>query len=166
MIPDLEKIYNEYHGKVMGYIRARISRWAEAEDLCADVFEKVQRKLADFDSAKASVSTWIFTITRNTVIDHFRRSRPSEELDENISDNMELDEDLLNNETLSELAGALRALPEELRDIIVLRYYDGKPLTEIAEMMDLSYGAVKLRHQSALAKLRKFMQMPSAVLTE
>ena len=166
MMPDLEQIYNEYHGKVMGYIRARITRWAEAEDLCSDVFEKVQRKLTDFDSTKASVSTWIFTITRNTVIDHFRRSRPSEELDENISDNTELDEDLLNNETLSELAGALRALPEELRDIIVLRYYDGKPLTEIAEMMNLSYGAVKLRHQSALAKLRKYMQMPAAALTE
>ena len=165
MTPDLEKIYNEFHGKVMGYIRARISRWAEAEDLCSDVFEKIQRKLADFDSTKASVSTWIFTITRNTVIDHFRRSRPSEELDENLSDNTELDEDLLNNETLGELAGALRALPEELRDIIVLRYYDGKPLTEIAEMMNLSYGAVKLRHQSALAKLRKYMQMPVA-LTE
>ena len=45
MMPDLEQIYNEYHGKVMGYIRARISRWVEAEDLCADVFEKVQRKL-------------------------------------------------------------------------------------------------------------------------
>ena len=42
-----------------------------------------------------------------------------------------------------------------MRDIIVLRYYDGKPLTEIAEMMGLSYGAVKLRHQSALAKLKK-----------
>ena len=118
------------------------------------MFEKVQRKLADFDPAKASVSTWIFTITRNTVIDHYRRSKPSAELDEDLSDDTELDESLLNNETLSELAGALRALPEELRDIIVLRYYDGKPLTEIAEMMGLSYGAVKLRHQSALVKLR------------
>ena len=155
MAPDLEQIYTEYYGKVMGYIRARISSRADAEDLCADVFEKVQRKLGEFDSTKASVSTWIFTITRNTVIDRFRRTRPSEELDENISDKTEIDEDLLNNETLSELAAALKALPEELRAIIVLRYYDGKPLTEVAETMGLSYGAVKLRHQSALAKLRR-----------
>ena len=161
----MDKIYRAYHDKVMGYIRARVNRWADAEDLCADVFEKIQRKLPEYDRTKAQIGTWVFTITRNTVIDHFRRSRPSEELDENLSDNTELDEDLLNNETLGELAGALRALPEELRDIIVLRYYDGKPLTEIAEMMNLSYGAVKLRHQSALAKLRKYMQMPVA-LTE
>ena len=155
MMPDIETIYLQYYSKVMGYIHSRIRNRADAEDICSDVFEKIQRKLPEFDSAKASVSTWIFTITRNTVIDHYRRSKPVEELDENLSDNAELDESLLNNETLSELAEALRALPEELRDIIVLRYYDGKPLTEVAEIMGLSYGAVKLRHQSALVKIRK-----------
>ena len=157
MIPDMETLYTQYSSKVTGYIYTRIRNRADAEDLCADVFEKVQRKLAEFDPARASVSTWIFTITRNTVIDYYRRSKPTEELDENLSDNLELDESLLNTETLSELAGALRALPEELRDLIVLRYYDGKPLTEVAEIMGLSYGAVKLRHQSALAKLRKVL---------
>ena len=157
-MPDIERLYQAYYGKVMGYIYSRIRNRADAEDICSDVFEKVQRKLPDFDPEKASVSTWIFTITRNTVIDHYRRSKPTEELDENMSDSAELDESLLNSETLSELAGALRALPEELRDIIVLRYYDGKPLTEVAEIMGLSYGAVKLRHQSALAKLRNAFQ--------
>lgn len=155
MMPDIETLYAQYSTKVMGYIHARVRNRADAEDLCSDVFEKVQRKLGEFDSSKASVSTWIFTITRNTVIDHYRRSKPVEELDENLSDDTELDEGLLNNETLSELAGALKALPEELRAVIVLRYYDGKPLTEVAEIMGLSYGAVKLRHQSALAKLHK-----------
>ena len=152
---DLDRIYTEYSGKVMGYIRARIRSSAEAEDLHSEVFEKILKKIEEFDPSKASLNTWIFTITRNTVIDHFRRSKPSEELDENLSDNIELDEDLLNSETLSELAAALRKLPQQMMDIIVLRYYDGKPLTEIAEMMNLSYGAVKLRHQNAVLMLRQ-----------
>ena len=152
---DLDRIYAEYSGKVMGYIRARVHSSADAEDLRSEVFEKVLRKIGDFDPSKASLSTWIFTITRNTVIDHFRRTKPTEELDENLSDNIELDEGLLNSETLSELAAALRKLPQQLMDIIVLRYYDGKPLTEIAELMGLSYGAVKLRHQNAVLMLRQ-----------
>lgn len=152
---DLDRIYTEYSGKVMGYIRARIRSSAEAEDLHSEVFEKILKKIGEFDPSKASLNTWIFTITRNTVIDHFRRTKPSEELDENLSDNVELDEDLLNTETLSELAAALRKLPQQMMDIIVLRYYDGKPLTEIAEMMNLSYGAVKLRHQNAVLMLRQ-----------
>lgn len=158
MMTEFEQIYEAYKGKVMGYIRSRVRRWADAEDLCSDVFEKVGRKLEDFDRGKASLNTWIFTITRNTVIDFFRRSKPSEELNENLSDDSEIDESLLNQETLSELAGALKALPEEMRSLIILRYYDGKPLTEVAEIMGLSYGAVKLRHQSALTKLRLALQ--------
>ena len=152
---DLDRIYTEYSGKVMGYIRARIRSSADAEDLHSEVFEKIMRKIGDFDPSKASLNTWIFTITRNTVIDHFRRTKPSEELDENLSDNIELDESLLNSETLGELAAALRKLPQQMMDIIVLRYYDGKPLTEIAEIMNLSYGAVKLRHQNAVLMLRQ-----------
>ena len=85
--------------------------------------------------------------------------KPTEELDENLSDDSEVDESLLNQETLSELASALMRLPEQLWDIIVLRYYDGKPLTEIAEMMGLSYGAVKLRHQNALMLLRQHLHV-------
>jgi len=157
--PDLEQIYTSYYGKVMGYISARIRNRADAEDLCSEVFIKIQRKLEDYNPSKASISTWVFTITRNTVIDHFRRSKPTEELDENLSDDSEVDESLLNQETLSELAGALKKLPQQLMDILVLRYYDGKPLTEIAELMNLSYGAVKLRHQNALMLLRQHLHV-------
>lgn len=154
----VEQIYTDYSGKVMAYIRARIRNKADAEDLLSEVFEKIMKKIEGFDPEKASLNTWIFTVTRNTVIDHYRRSRPGEELDENLSDGIELDEDLLNGETLGELAAALRRLPEQMRDIIVLRYYDGKPLTEVAQLMGLSYGAVKLRHQNALLMLKEAMQ--------
>lgn len=154
---DAALVYAEYRDKVMAYIRARIRSSADAEDLCSDVFEKVFRNLDTFDDTKARVGTWIFSITRNTVIDHFRRTRPTEELDENIQDDSEVEGHLLETENLSELAAALRRLPQQLMDIIVLRYYDGKPLTEIAEMMNLSYGAVKLRHQNALLLLREYM---------
>jgi len=154
---DMAQVYSEYQGKVMGYLRARIRNTAEAEDLRSEIFEKVLRKAEDYDQSKAAVGTWIFTITRNTLIDHYRKTKPTEELDENLADGAELDEDLLNAETLGELASALRTLPEQLRDIIVLRYYDGKPLTEVAQLMNLSYGAVKLRHQNALLLLRERM---------
>ena len=152
-----EKIYTAFYGKVMGYLCARINRRAEAEDLASDVFEKVFTRFDQYDGSKSSVSTWIFTITRNTLIDHYRRTKPTEELDENLSDQSEIDEDLLRSESLEELAAALWRMPQELRDLIVLRYYDNRPLTEVAEMMGLSYGAVKLRHQKALGMLRRVL---------
>ena len=155
--PELEQIYAAYSGKVMGYIMARVQHRADAEDLCADVFEKVFRRINEYDQEKASLSTWIFTITRNTVIDHFRKSKPTEDLDENLSDDTAVDASMLEQETLGELAAALNQMPQELRDIVVLLYYDRKPMTEIAKLMHLSYGAVKLRHQKALTLLKRLL---------
>lgn len=155
--PDIEQIYTEYRDRVMGYIYARLRSRADAEDLCQDVFEKINMKLDGFDSGKASISTWIYSITRNSVIDFYRRSHPHEEIDENMAQDGAVDDNLLNDETLEELAEALEKLPAELREIVVLRYYDGIPLTEIAKKMGMSYGMVKLRHNSALELIRRSM---------
>ena len=157
-VVDVAEIYAQYHKKVMGYIRARVRSYADAEDLCSDVFEKVQKRIDGYDPEKAALGTWIYAITRNCVIDFFRRSRPQDELDEGLASDDAVDDGLLKDETLEELARALEELPEHQRQIVVLRYYEQKPLTEIARIMNLSYGAVKLRHADALERLRRNMQ--------
>lgn len=153
--PDMVEIYTDYQARVMNYILARVRSRSDAEDLCSDVFEKIQTRLYSYDSEKASLSTWIYSIAKNCVIDYYRKNRPHEELDENLASDDEVDDGVLQDETLTELAEALSRLPDQLKTIIVLRYYDGKPLTEISQMMGLSYGATKLRHNSALEMLRK-----------
>lgn len=159
---DTSMIYREYHDKVMGYICTHLNSRDDAEDLCQDVFEKVFMKLESFDPQKASLSTWIYSITRNSVIDFYRKSRPTTEIDENLASDGEVDDDLLQNETLSELAEGLRKLPAQLQKIIIWRYYDGLPLTDIAERLNLSYGAVKIRHAKALQELRMSMHVELA----
>ena len=157
--PDVSTLYTEYRPKVMGYIYARLRSREDAEDLCQDVFEKVMMKLDTYDPEKSSISTWIYTITRNSVIDFYKRNHQSAELDENMAEDGFVDDALLKNETLDELASALEMLPDELQEIIVLRYYDGIPLTEISDKMGLSYGAVKLRHAKAVEMLRRAMHI-------
>ncbi len=148
------RLYTEYSGKVMRYISARVKNHADAEDLCADVFEKALRASETYDSEKAAPGTWLYTIAHNTVVDYFRRTRPSEELSDELPDDGALDDSVLNAELLEELAGALERLPPELTDVIILRYYDDLPLTEVALRLGMSYGMVKLRHQKALSMLR------------
>ncbi len=153
-----EKLYIEFRPKVLSYIRSRVNDPDDAEDLCEDVFLKAFKASERFDSQKASPGTWIYTITRNTVIDFFRKDRSYEELPEDMRSD-ELPEDtILQNELLEELAGALESLSAELTDIIVMHYYDRLTLTDIAEKTGLSYGAVKLRHQKALSLLRQAME--------
>ena len=156
-----EEIYRTHSGKVMGYITARVQRRVDAEDLCTDVFEKVYRKLDEFDQDRAKISTWIFTITWNTVIDYFRKQKPTAELDENMPGNGEVDESILKEETLRELAQALKDMPPELQNIIVLVYYQKKTLLEVSKMVHLSYRTVKLKHQKALRFLREALEAQS-----
>ncbi len=150
-------LYTEYQPKVFSYIRSRVRVPEDAEDLCEDVFVKVFRAGDRYDAKKSSPGTWIYAITRNTVIDYFRKSRPTEEMPEDIRVDALPEEEILQRELLESLASALESLPDELTDIVVMRYYDRIPLTEIAEKLGLSYGAVKLRHQKALSLLRGAM---------
>ena len=154
---EFEALYTEYRAKVLAYIRSHISDSADAEDLCADVFEKALRRWDDYDPARAAPGTWLFAITRNAVIDCYRRARPTEELPEELSDDALPEDGVMQEALLEELAAALEKLPDELTDLIVLRYYDGLPLTEIAEKLDMSYGMVKIRHNKALSLLRAAM---------
>lgn len=150
-----EQIYEQYHDKVFAYIRSHVNQIEDAEDLCSDVFIKIYSKIDTFDSSKASISTWIYAMTSNTVIDFYRTNHIHSEIPEDLAEEKSLIEDeVLNNESLEILAKALKELPQEQRDIIVLRYYRGLTLQEVAAQMNLSYGVTKLRHREALGMLR------------
>lgn len=152
-----EQIYRDYYGKVCGYIRARISSGEDAEDIAADVFVKVFEKLDSFDEGKASLSTWIYTITRNKLTDYFRTRKVFSEIPETLADGSSLEDDACNADMLEKLAAALEKLDERERDIIVLRYYSGKTLKEITARLGISYAYGKVLQNKALEKLRKFL---------
>ena len=149
-----EEIYSKYRDKVFAYIRNHVNIQEDAEDLCEDVFVKIFEKLDTYDSSKASISTWIYSVTSNTVIDFYRTNHIHSEIPEDLSDEKSsVEEEAIGNEDLSLLAEALEELPQEQRDIIVLRYYKGYTLQQVAEIMQLSYGITKLRNREALGRL-------------
>ena len=154
----MENIYREYSGKVLRYVRSSISNPQDAEDLCSSVFLKIQRGLPLYDRSKSSISTWIYAITRNAVVDFYRRTRTCELLDEEIACTEDGLEQLCNNETLDELAAALEQLPLQESQLIVLHYYSGKTLKEIANQMQMSYSNLKLLHRKALSRLKKMLR--------
>ena len=153
-----EKIYRDYHSKVCGYIRSRVNSVQEAEDLAADVFLKVFEKLESFDESKASLSTWIYTITRNTLTDYFRTRKVFDEIQETSEYDSSVEESFCNAETLDALARALESLTERERDIIILRFYSGKTLREISMKMDISYAYVKVLQNKAFEKIKRFFE--------
>ena len=165
--PSLEQIWRDYHGKVSGFVYKKVNDPTVTEDLVSEIFLKITQNYSRYDPSKAAVSTWVYTIANNTVLDYYRTRRVFAELpDENgaeglmpecLVDNTGLDENLLAGEQLEELAAALEALPERERDLIVLHYYGNLTLKDTAERMGMSYANAKLVHKKALAKLRDIL---------
>lgn len=150
------ELYREYHGKVLSYVRSKVCDSVLAEDLCSDIFLKIYEKLDRYDETKASLSTWIYTIARNTLTDYYRTRRVFSEIPETMEDGFSMEEALCSREMLDTLADALEHLDERGRDIIILRYYRGLTLKEIAERLQISYAYVKVLHSKALSALRTF----------
>lgn len=153
-----EEIYRVYYRKVYGYVISKIGNTQDAEDLAADVFVKVCEKLDRFDRSKASLSTWIYTITRNTLTDFYRTRRVFSEIPETQDDGTSFEEDICTEESLEILTKALHSLDERGRDIIILHFYEGRTLKEIAQSMGISYAYVRVLKNNALASLRKFFE--------
>lgn len=149
------ELYTAYRDKVLGYLMGRTESREDAEDLCQSVFAEAVRCLPQYDAAKASLSTWLYQITRFTLIDYLRTKHPQEPLTEELAAAGDWEEDYLRKETLERLAEALTELEREERDIILLRYHRGLPLTEVAGLTGISYGMVKVKHKAALKKLRQ-----------
>ena len=156
---DKENIYRDYHGKVYGYIRSKINSVQDAEDLAADVFVKVFEKLDSFDESKASLTTWIYTITRNTLTDYFRTRRVFDEIPETLEDGTSVEDDVCHAAMLELLANALEILDKRERDIIILRFYSGKTLKDITAQMGISYAYGKILQNKAFEKLRQYLVM-------
>ncbi len=147
----MEKIYAEYFRKVTSYVRSHIDRVHDQEDIVHDVFLKVYANLDKYDEGRSSISTWIYTITKNTVIDYYKSRKSSLPLEESTAEDSGLDEDI---EVLSE---ALSRLDKRERDLIILHYYKGYTLKNIAEMMDISYIYAKVIHKKTLKDLEKLL---------
>lgn len=151
------EVYESYCKKVLGYINGKVCNLSLAEDLCSEVFLKIFEKLDTFDAEKASLSTWIFTVTRNRLTDYYRTRRVFEEIPETLKDDSGVEAEICNQESLDELADALEKLDSRTRDIIILHYYSGCTLKEIAERLDISYAYIKILHKKALALLREIL---------
>ena len=157
----MEKIYLAYREKVFRYVRGKVANAADAEDVTSEIFLKVQTSLHSYDEEKATLSTWIYTITHNAVCNYYRAaSQRALPLDENVlcSDTDDVMTEIGNEILKENLAVALETLTEREQDVIVLYYYHEIPLRDIAIKMGITYTNAKFIKHQAISKLKLAMK--------
>lgn len=153
-----DAIYKDYNRKVFYYFIGKHLNEDDAEDLTANVFVKFYDKSESFDPTKASPATLIYRIAHNTLIDFWRVRKQHSELDEEIAYKDDTLDNILTEETLTELGQALMRLEYRERALVVLVYYDNKTLKEAAEILKMSYSNSKIIMKKALSELKDFLE--------
>lgn len=154
---DKMQLYEKYKEKVKAYVSGKVSHVQDAEDLVSTVFLKIYQNADKFDASQAKLSTWIYAITRNTVIDYFRTRKVYCGLEEIPLCEESIPETPETADMLEMLCMALEKLPQKHRDLIILHYYTGKTLKEISVSLGMSYINAKITHKKALNRLNKLL---------
>ena len=133
-----------------------------AEDLVQEAMIAVWMKAGLYDPAKGSVTTWVFTIARNLRIDRIRRDvhMPTTELgDYDEPSDAPGSEDLLGRKQEDGLVSkALKNIPEEQREVLLLSFVEDLPQSEIATKLAIPLGTVKSRMRLAYGHLRRVLE--------
>jgi RNA polymerase sigma-70 factor (ECF subfamily) len=151
-------IWDEFSGPLKGYIKKRVANEEDAEDILQEVFIKINNNLKNLEDEK-KIHAWIYTITRNTIIDYYRKNSKMPELaelDENVSDNnlVELNANL---EIAACLKGMINNLPEKYKEAILLSEFEKLSQKEMSEKIGISISGVKSRVQRGRKMLKEML---------
>ncbi|MBX4205100.1 MAG: sigma-70 family RNA polymerase sigma factor [Candidatus Doudnabacteria bacterium] len=151
-------LYDLYLDRIYRFVYYRTHHRETAEDLTSVVFTKAFHKFTSFDR-KANFATWIFRIARNTVIDHYRTRKTTSDLEQafDISDSTNLSRDYELKEKLELAQKYLTQLPEDQRDLVIMRLWDGLSYDEIAEITGKTSANLRVNFSRIMSKMQKEM---------
>lgn len=142
---DLAGSYARLRSSLLAFLRRHTGDPQVAEDLLHDVVVKALAATRDEASSPRHLTGWLYAVARNVAMDHHRRSRPTEELPEELEAPAGDDDEA----AVGELARCLRPMAERLpatyRDTLIAAEFDGLALADVARRQGLSLSAVKTR---------------------
>jgi RNA polymerase sigma-70 factor (ECF subfamily) len=155
-------LYHQHKNEIYSYLyyRAGCDRTL-AEDLTADVFERMVLHLPDFVVGERPLRAWLYTIARNRLTDHLRSQNKRDwlPLDERLpATAVHLEEHTHHRLQSDRVTAALAHLTDEQREVVILRFLEEHNVAETAVVMGKNEGAIKTLTRRALAALRRVLE--------
>ncbi|MCA9385285.1 sigma-70 family RNA polymerase sigma factor [Candidatus Dojkabacteria bacterium] len=162
---DFEVIYTTYHERIFNFVNSRVTKREDAEDLTALVFERVLKKLEDFQWQGVTITSWIYRIARNAIIDFYRKNsdRKKDSSVEQIGEFLEspdekIEEVLIENEEEIALFNSIRELEEEDQFLVYYKFFEELSNKEIADITGLSETNVGTKLHRLRQRLRGYFE--------
>ncbi|WP_432667448.1 RNA polymerase sigma factor SigZ [Wukongibacter baidiensis] len=154
----VKHIWNEFSTELYKYINSKVKSEYDAEDILQDVFVKIYKNVDKVDEL-SELKSWIYKITKNTIIDYYRKKKDVSVGIEKIEEGLDEDNDSDNmNEEISKcLEKMIFELPKKYQEVIELHDMKGMKHREISEKFDVTVSCSKMRAQRAKAKLKDIL---------
>ena len=155
----LATLYERYVRRLYTYVYYRTHHRETAEDIVSEVFLRALEHISSFDPARGNVSAWFHGIAHNLIIDHFRRLKPTQAIEDvwDLSSDTNVPRDADTALQVEKVREALKTLTPEQREMMILRLWDGYPFAEIAALTGKSEAACKMAFGRALKKIRSIL---------
>lgn len=153
-------LYDQYIDRIYRFVYYRVSDAPLAEDLTSRIFLKAWENLSNYRDRGLSFGTWLFSIARNAVIDHYRTAKNEQALEDAgaLMDFSADPEEVLTESLRAErLASALQTLTDEQREVLVLKFIEGYSTEEVAELMEKKPGAIRALQMRGLQALERVL---------
>jgi RNA polymerase sigma-70 factor (ECF subfamily) len=169
-----EELVRQHTRRVYGLCYRFTGNDSEAQDLTQEVFLRIFRSLRSFRSTEGSFVTWLARLTRNLLIDHYRRTR-QERVTDSIEEQLPMLEEhmaasarpeglVAGREASEILQVALQKLSPELRETVILRDLQEMEYREIAQVLNVPEGTVKSRLNRGRAELARVLRKQKLVV--
>jgi RNA polymerase sigma-70 factor (ECF subfamily) len=155
-------LYDHYQGSVYRFLYYRVGSVALAEDLTSETFFRALRSMSSFRRQGKDFGAWLMTIARNLTTDHYKSSKTrletaTEDMSPHDSATDGPEVAVLASLTNEALLTALKNLPNEQQECLVMRFLQGLSIAETAEVLGRSEGAIKQLQLRAVRNLAKLL---------
>lgn len=156
------KLYDENYQKIFGYILKRVANLDIAKDITSETFLKALKNLWKFRWKNISLSSWLYRIANNEIVNFFRKRRfislekisePSTTLNPS-TEILEAEEELKKHRDFLKLQKEISKLEIKYQEVITLKFFERKKIREIAEILGKREGTIKSLLHRGLEKLR------------
>jgi len=157
-VGQLAALFERHHKRIYHFCHRMTRNQTTSQDLVQEVFMRVLKYRKTFRTDSRFLP-WMYRMAHNACIDHFRRSARDpllpDQLPEPTDNEPSAADRLEQSEDAGRLHQALQRLPDDKREVLILTRFEFRKHAEIAELLDCSVGAVKVRAHRALKQLRE-----------
>lgn len=152
-------LYEKYIDQIYNYIYYRTSNGKDAEDLCSRVFIRALHHIERYEDRGYPFSAWLYRIAHNLVVNWYRDKDKKEEI--SLSEQYppprmagSVEDRIENEDEKAALLRVITSLPEDRKELLILKHVEGLTNSEIGQIMDRTEGAIKALYHRTLESLR------------